>query len=149
MDLTKIELKENEVWVRDNILSLPDSPSGVPNLIAGKCKECGDVSFPKKERCGICSCKEVGKIFLSRRARVLSYTIVHRTVPGYKLPNIVAMLKFPEDDSLMVISQLKNVSPDEVKSGMDVELITDHLYDSFLSGQRVFGYAFQPVKGGN
>lgn len=149
MDFTKIELKENEVWVRDNILDLSESSSGVSNLIAGKCEECGDVSFPKKERCGICSCTKIGQIHLSRRARVLSYTIVHRTVPGYKLPNIVAMLKFPEDDSLMVISQLKNISIDEVKSGIEVELITDHLYDSFLSGQKVFGYAFQPVEGGN
>ncbi|MBC2716314.1 MAG: hypothetical protein HF978_13475 [Desulfobacteraceae bacterium] len=147
MEQTRIKLEENEMWVRENLLKLPETPDESPRLIAGKCESCGDVSFPQKERCGVCSCKNINQIYLSRTAKIYSYTIVHRSVPGYQLPNIVAMLKFKEDDSLLVISQIKNIAPEDVKSGMEVELIIDKLSDNFMTGKKVIGYAFQPTIG--
>jgi uncharacterized OB-fold protein len=147
MEQTRIQLKENEMWVRENILKLPETSEASPRLIAGKCEQCGDVSFPKKERCGICSSKVINQIYLEKTAKIASYTIVHRSVPGYHLPNIVAMLKFKEDDSLLVISQIKNIAPEEVKSGMEVELIIDQLSENWMTGKKIMGYAFQPVRG--
>ncbi len=149
MEQFGIELKENEMWVREGLLKLPESADESPLLIAGKCEACGDVSFPAKERCGACSCKDINQICLSRTAIIHSHTIVHRAMPGYKLPNIVAMVKFKEDDSLLVITQIKNIDPHDIHSGMEVELIIDELSENFMTGKKVIGYAFQPVFGGN
>ncbi len=42
-------------------------PAAEPQLIASKCKACGDVVFPKQLSCPDCSGDEVEEILLSRR----------------------------------------------------------------------------------
>lgn len=135
-------LGEEEVLLRDGLFSLP---SEKPRLIAGKCTQCGDISFPSKERCGKCSSSSIDTVLLSDKGKIYTYTIVRQAFPGYKLPNIVAIVKVPEDDTLMIISQIRECDVEEVEIGMEVELIIDELYTT-LSGRKVIGYAFKPIK---
>ena len=139
-------LGKEEMLLRDGLFSLPSGNNEKPRLIAGKCVQCGDISFPSKERCGKCSSSSIDNILLSNKGKIYTYTIVRQAFPGYKLPNIVAIVKVPEDDTLMIISQIKECDVEEVKIGMEVEMVIDELYTA-LNGCSVIGYAFKPIKG--
>lgn len=136
---------EGQVLLREGLFTLSSDNNEKPGLIAGKCVQCGDVSFPSKERCGKCSSSSVDRILLSGKGKIYTYTIVRQAFPGYKLPNIVAMVKVPEDDTLLIISQIRECGVEEVVIGMEVEMIVDELYTA-LNGRKVIGYAFKPIK---
>jgi len=140
-----INLKNDETLLSENIIKF--SSNEKPRLIAGKCEKCGDISFPAKERCGKCESKNIKETLLSNRAKIYSYTIVRRAFPGYELPNIVAVVKVKEDDSLMIITQIKECTPEEIRVGMEVESILAELYKT-SDGRKIIGYAFRPVDGG-
>ncbi len=141
----KMKLEEGEVLIREGLVEFPATPEDKPRLVASKCPKCGDVAFPPKELCGICDATELEKALLSNRGTVFSHTVVRQAVFGYELPKVVAMIKMPEDDTLMIIGQVHDCTEDEIKVGMEVETIIGQIYTSLL-GLKVIGWAFKPVK---
>lgn len=143
----KTRLKEGEILLREGMLTFPVLPGEKPQLIASKCKKCGDLAFPGKERCGKCAGVEMEEVLLSSKGRIYSYTIVRQAVPGYRVPNILAVVKIPEDDTLMILAQIKDCNIEEVRCGLEVETVVAEVYTN-RKGQQVIGYAFRPVKKG-
>ncbi len=143
----KMKLEEGEVLIREGLVEFPATETDKPRLIASKCPKCGDVAFPPKELCGMCDATEMEKTLLSNRATVYSHTVVRQAVFGYELPKVVAMIKAPEDDTLMIISQVHDCTEEDIHVGMEVETIIAHIYTSLL-GQKVIGWAVKPVKEG-
>ena len=144
-----VQLKEDEMLLREGIIKFPASPDEKPRLIAAKCEKCGDISFPKKTWCGKCDGKVMNDVLLSNRGKLYAHTIVRQTVPGYTVPNILGVVKVPEDDGLLIMAQIHGCDIDEVVNGMEVETIIAELYTDFLRNKKVIGYAFKPVKAEN
>ena len=141
----KMKLEEGEIMLREGLVEFPASENEKPRLIASKCPKCGDVAFPPKELCGKCDCMELERTLLPSHCTVYSHTVVRQAVFGYQLPNVVAMVKVPEDETLMIIGQVKDCGENEIHIGMELETIIDQLYTS-MGGQKVIGYAFRPIK---
>lgn len=139
-------LSENQILLREGILKFPDSSEEKPRLIAGKCDTCNDISFPKKIRCGKCDGKTINDVLLSNRGTLYAFTIVRQAVPGYEVPNILGVVKVPEDDSLLIMAQIRECGERDVHQGMAVETIVAELYTDFLRNKKVVGYAFKPAK---
>ena len=142
----EFKLQEDQMLLREGIIKFPSSPDDSPRLIAAKCDKCGDVAFPKKIRCGKCDGKVMKDVLLSSRGRLYAHTIVRQAVPGYAVPNILGVVKVPEDDELLIMAQIRECGIDEVKNGMDVETIIAELYTDFLRNKKVIGYAFRPAR---
>ena len=138
-------LSENQILLREGILKFPSSPEEKPRLIAGKCEKCNDISFPKKIWCGKCDGKKVNDVLLSNRGTLYAFTIVRQAVPGYEVPNILGVVKVPEDDSLLIMAQIRGCDEKDVHHGMAVETIVAELYTDFLRNKKVLGYAFRPA----
>ena len=152
----KLRLKENEILVRPGILKFPSSPDERPLLIGGKCKSCGDVSFPRKHFCPRCG-SETEDFLFGSFAEVVTYTIVYQRGMGIKTPYIVGMVNFPDvnDPELAVIAQIADCPIEDIKIGMKVELIIDRVRSTMIGGmmerfgmpgQSVIGYKYRPVK---
>ena len=148
MTVQPFSLGPGEVLIREGLVRPPSTPGEPARLIASRCPACGDVAFPAKVRCGKCEETRLTETLLSPTARVYAWTLVRQTVSGYELPNLVAMVKVPEDDTLLILTQIKGCEPDRIRPGMEVTCVMAHLYTS-LMGQRVMGYAFTPVEGGD
>ncbi|MBU2649724.1 MAG: OB-fold domain-containing protein [Bacteroidetes bacterium] len=139
------QLKEGEVLLKEGIVRFPSSPEEKPQLIASLCTKCGDRAFPAKVLCGKCDGTNMDNVLLSNAGLVYSYTVVRQAVPGYQVPGIVAVVKVREDNHLMILAQIKNCGIEDVRCGMEVETIIAELFTN-MKGEKVIGYAFQPVQ---
>jgi hypothetical protein len=54
------------------------------------------------------------------------------------------MVKVPEDDTLLILSQIKECAIEDMRVGMEVETIMAELFTS-LDGRKVIGYAHRPI----
>jgi len=81
--------------------------------------------------------------FLSQRGRVYSYTIVHHATPGYTgpLPYAVGAVELP--GGIVILSPLTQCQLDQLKIGMNVELVLEKLYEDD-NGNEVISYKFRP-----
>lgn len=141
-----IQLEENQILLRRGIIRFPSLADEKPQLIAAKCEKCGDIAFPKKIRCGKCDGKGMNDILLSNRGKLYAYTVVRQAVPGYEVPNIIGVVKLPEDDELMIMTQIRECEVEDVVNGMEVETVIAELYTDYLRHKKVIGYAFKPIK---
>ncbi|MBU2549895.1 MAG: OB-fold domain-containing protein [Proteobacteria bacterium] len=132
--------------LREGLFQPPETPGAPARLIGSRCLKCGDIAFPQKPRCARCDGTKTEGRLLSPRGRIYSYTILRQALPGYRLPNIIAMVKLPEDDHLMILTQIRDCTEDEVNVGLEVESIVEELFTTPL-GEGVIGYAFRPVRG--
>jgi uncharacterized OB-fold protein len=143
---------EGEIPLREGILKFPTKPGEPARIIASKCKKCGDISFPQKLYCGICDGEEMEEHVLSPRGKVYTYTVVHQMgTPGVEVPYALVLVKVPEDDKLLIAGQLTGVKMEDVKIGMDVEIIFGKCRMGMLGllagqPQDVIGYLFRPVR---
>lgn len=146
--------EENEIPLRDDFIKFPDQPDTPPRLIASRCKACGDIAFPSKKLCGMCESNSLEDYYLSSHAKVHTYTVVYQSgLPGVSVPYVLVVVKFPDDDHLLVAGQLTGIEPENVKVGMEVETIIDVVRTGLLGllvgrTRNVVGYKFRPVKNG-
>ena len=91
-------------------------------LTGSKCKSCGKVFFPKKRVCTNClSIDNMEAENLSKRGKLVSYTINHVGMPGFDPPYAFGYVELPE--GIWIYSTLKvKGSFDKLRIGMDVEL---------------------------
>ena len=148
---SRLKLEEGEIPLREGILKFPSSPEEEPHIIASRCRSCGDIAFPPKVFCGKCECEELEEILLSNVGKVYTYTVVRQMgIPGIDVPYILVVVKFPEDDELLIAGQMTGCNLEEVRIGMDVETIIDKVRSglpNMMTGESrdVIGYKFRPV----
>jgi len=89
-------------------------------LTATRCLECGYVSFPPKASCPKCGSRNLVKERLPQSGRVVSYTVLNVPIKGFEeqAPLIIAIIQLGE---AKILSQLTDVSPEDVYVGMEVE----------------------------
>ena len=82
---------------------------------------------------------------MSGRGEVFSFTKMFNVPEGFKAqrPYTVALVKLEEGP--MVTAQLTDVSEDEVRIGMPVEMVTRKLREEGEDGEIIYGYKFRPT----
>jgi uncharacterized OB-fold protein len=131
-----------QVSINEKLFKLPSSGEE-PRLKGVRCKSCGELFFPKREKCIKCFAEEMEEISLSQRGKVYSYTVVHHATPGYtgSLPYAVGAVELP--GGIVILSPLTQCPLDQLKIGMHVELVLEKLSED-ENGNEVISYKFRP-----
>ncbi|HIP56660.1 MAG TPA: Zn-ribbon domain-containing OB-fold protein [Ignisphaera aggregans] len=110
-----------------------------------KCRSCGRVFYPPKPMCPVCGSRDVVRIELPQRGRVITWTVQYTVPTGYRAraPLILAIIEL--ENGVRVLSALTDVSPDEVSEGMEVEATLRRLWEDGEEGVIVYGIKFAPV----
>ncbi len=114
-------------------------------LEGGRCKDCGHKTLPEEKVCPVCGSKNIERIALPRRGKVINYSVIWNAPRGYEYytPYVVALIEL--EDGTRVFSQLTDVHPEEVKEGMEVEMVIRKTRVSGESGLIAYSYKFRPV----
>lgn len=109
-------------------------------LEAGKCKQCGNISFPPRLVCPKCKSKNFETVQLSREGKILTFTII-RVGPdkfSKETPYVVAIIEL--NDGVRLTAQVADCNVDKVAIGDKVKLIFRKIQDEGKSGLHCYGY---------
>ncbi len=114
-------------------------------LEGGKCRDCGYTMIPKEDVCPVCGSTNIETIKLPRKGKILNHTVVWNAPRGYEYytPYVLAIVEL--EDGSRVMAQLTDISPSEVKEGMEVEMVIRKTKVSGESGIIAYSYKFRPV----
>lgn len=136
-------MEKKEMLVGEGLFVRPKSPGEEPHLIGSKCKDCGEVTFPKQPWCANCG-GECEEMLLSSRGKLYSFSDVNNPVPeGYKGP-IPYGVGSVEVDGTRIMSYLTESDMSKLKIGMEMELVIEPLFVQD-DGTEVVGFKFRPV----
>lgn len=112
-----------------------------------RCKDCGHVTIPDGKVCPACGSRNIERIKLPRKGKVLNYSVIWNAPRGYEYytPYVVALIEL--EDGTRIFSQLTDVNPEEVKEGMEVEMVIRKTRVSGESGLIAYSYKFRPLLG--
>ena len=117
-----------------------ESPEG-GKLIAGKCKSCGQIFFPKAVFCLSCFSQDMDELMLDRKGRLYSYTIGHMPSLHFKPPYAIGYVDMPE--GVRIFAPLKMLEDKPLRVGMDMELVIEKLWEE--GDKEIIGYKFRPI----
>jgi len=138
---------KNQIPVRKD-LWIVDSSQGKVRLLGSKCKQCGEVFFPKKNEgvCTHCQHEEFIEITLSPRGKIYSYSVVNIRPPEYykgEVPYALGFVDLPE--GIQIETLFTQCDYDELAVDLEVEMILDTLHID-EEGNEVICYKFRPVR---
>ncbi|MHB8930017.1 MAG: Zn-ribbon domain-containing OB-fold protein [Melioribacteraceae bacterium] len=109
-------------------------------LEAGKCKQCGNISFPPRLVCPKCKSKTFETVKLSREGKILTFTII-RVGPdkfSKETPYVVAIIEL--NDGVRITAQVTDCDVNKVEIDAKVKLIFRKIQDEGKSGLHCYGY---------
>lgn len=114
-------------------------------LVGERCVSCGAAFFPPRAVCPRCGKRELEEYKLSERGQVVSWTVIRNPPREYEkyAPYVVALVGL--DDGIRVLSQVVDVEPEEMKTGMRVEATFRRVKENGDSGIIEYGYKFRPI----
>jgi hypothetical protein len=95
-----------------------------------RCRGCGELRFPPRERCSACWSKEADWVKVSGRGEVWSFNVMHQVYhPAFadEVPYAVVLVKLAEGPK--ILSNLLGVSPAEIRIGMPVRVVFEDVND--------------------
>jgi len=132
-----------DIYIADNLFTIPKSPSEKPHLYGSKCKTCGEVTFPKQPWCANCG-GEAEELLIGPMGKLYSFTNVNNPVPeGYKGP-VPFGVGSVAVDGVRVMCYITEPDPSKLKIDMDMELVVEPLFVDD-EGNNVVGFKFRPV----
>jgi uncharacterized OB-fold protein len=117
-----------------------ESPEG-GILLANKCKQCGQIFFPKAVFCLSCLNEEMEEVKLSRKGKLYTYTIVRMPSMHFEPPYAIGYVTMPEGTKIFSPLIMSDDKP--FKIGMDMEVVIEKLWQE--NENEVIGYRFKPV----
>jgi uncharacterized OB-fold protein len=115
-----------------------------PHLLARQCLDCGDISFPPFRYCLKCDGeRQTVEKALSNDGVLVSYTIARQVMPGFEPDYILANVRMKDDPSLVLVAQLTDMKPEDVKVGMELTMVP-RIIKTLMNGERVVSYCFRP-----
>jgi uncharacterized OB-fold protein len=110
-----------------------------------RCNDCGAIYFPRNAVCLECGSKDLVEQKLAEKGSIVTWTVIRNPPEGYEkyAPYVVALVEL--DDGVRVLSQVVDVEPGEVESGMRVEAAFRKVKEDGDSGIIEYGYKFRPV----
>lgn len=70
-------------------------------LLLQRCDECAKIYFPPRPFCPACASRSVSTLKASGKAKLYSYVIHHRKVPGFTPPYAIAVVELDEGPRMM------------------------------------------------
>ncbi len=141
---------KNRLPIQDGIFTWP---SERPQLVASRCKACGEVTFPKQDGCPHCTERRAEEVLLSRRGKLWTWTVQRfpPPVPPYSgpadretfVPFGVGYIELPE--GIRVEARLTENDPAKLEIGMDMELAIETFMED-EDGNELLTFAFRPVE---
>jgi uncharacterized OB-fold protein len=105
-------------------------------ITAYKCNNCGQVMFPRHERCLNCKEREFKEIYPTKKGKLLTYTVVNELPWGIdERGRVLGVVEF--DNGVRALGLVKS---DKVKIGMKLTTGWDEV--RFMNGVRVYGLTF-------
>ncbi|MGK0499362.1 MAG: putative OB-fold protein [Oceanicoccus sp.] len=125
-------------------------PAENPALLGSRCQSCGIADFPSKLSCMACGSEDVVVEELPRRGKLWTWTIQgfmpkkpynsDETMDTF-LPYGVGYIELP--GAICVESRLVENTPEQLKIGMEMELVVDTFRHE--DGKDVVSFAFKAV----
>ena len=132
--------------VEQDLFTLPGSSGENSHLIGSKCRSCGATFFPKRVICGKCYKDKVEDIELSRKGKIITWTTICLSPPGYKgkVPYVLGEVQLPED--VVIRTQFTGVDPENpaINIGDELEMVIEKMYEDD-EGNDVVCYMFSPA----
>ena len=140
-------MSTHQVPIHDGLFTWP---SAAPQLIGGRCAQCGGWHFPVQTNCPHCAAERVAPTPLSRRGTLWTWTVqtFAPPVPPYRgpvddfVPFGVGYVELPE--GLRVQGRLTVNDPARLAIGMPMELTLEP-FGRDPAGREMLVYAFAPV----
>lgn len=126
-------------------------PSDNPALLGSRCQNCGIADFPVKQNCMACGSEDVSVEELPRRGKLWTWTIQgfmpkkpykSGETPETFRPYGVGYIELP--GAICVESRLLENQPEQLKIGMEMELVVD-TFRKDENGNEVVSFAFKAV----
>jgi uncharacterized OB-fold protein len=114
-------------------------------LEAARCSDCGKVNYPARRICPSCRGVDFEKLTLSRKAKVITSTVVHVPPDDFLMeaPYAMAVVETPEGARFM--TQVVDCDPSTVLPGMDVDLEFRLIRKEGNSGILCYGHKGVPA----
>ncbi len=139
-------LGPDEIPIREGFFVFPSRNDGSPRLIGSKCRQCGDVVFPKRKLCTMCDSKELmEEVFIGEKGVLQTYTIVRVAFPNFEAPYILGLVELPEAENLRVLAQIEGCDLDRVRIGMPLALTIGKIKTDPATGKTVIGHKYRPI----
>ena len=106
-----------------------------------RCDECSNVYFPPRPFCPSCASRKVSVFKASGRAKLYSYVIHHRPVPGFTPPYSIAVVELDEGPRMMTNVVDCPQTPEALELDMKLEVKFEKLDDAITLP------LFRPAKG--
>jgi len=104
---------------------------GDGHLHLHRCGDCGWWIHPAAPRCRRCRSAAVAPEAVSGRGRVATFTVNHKAwIPGSE-PYIIALVELAEQPALFLSTNLVDIDGDDVRIGMEVELVFEVVDDIY------------------
>ncbi|UDY36664.1 Zn-ribbon domain-containing OB-fold protein [Dermatobacter hominis] len=129
-------------------------PSDEPQLIGGRCADCGSVTFPRPPSCARCGSTSVDEHLLPRTGTLWTFTtqgfLPKEPYKGGETPESfvpfgVGLVQL--GDEVRVESRLTENDPERLRIGMPLELVVVP-FRTDPDGTEVMTFAFSPSTGG-
>jgi len=114
------------------------------SLIGSRCRQCGQILFPRRDTCLNCRGDDTENIGLAPKGKLYSYTIVY--MPSEHFPSPYAVGWIEMEQGLRVFSQLRGWQDTALKTNMDMDLSIETLWEE--EDREMIGYVFRPSEGG-
>jgi uncharacterized OB-fold protein len=140
---------QKQIPIQDGLYTWP---SDRPQLIAGKCKGCGEIIFPRQDACPGCTGRNSEEVLLSPRGILWTWTIQRFPPPAPPYignadrdsfePFGVGYVELPE--GIRVEARLTESDPEKLRIGMEMELVIEKFVEDEDGSDRMT-FAFRPL----
>ena len=97
-------------------------------LVVQRCTACEHTRLPPSPLCPGCRSVDSDWMDVSGRGEVYTYTLVHRPIAaGQELPYVIAVIALEGAGGVRMISNLVDVSAEELAIGLAVELVWEDM----------------------
>jgi uncharacterized OB-fold protein len=109
-----------------------------------KCSACGNLSFPPRLVCTKCKSRQTEPYEFKGKGTLYSYTIIYQAPDRFdqEAPYIVGLVDLEE--GVRITAQLTDIQKEQLKIGMNLEMVIRQIYEDSSRGPILYGYKFRP-----
>ncbi|MDG2307259.1 MAG: OB-fold domain-containing protein [Candidatus Binatia bacterium] len=102
-------------------------------LVVQSCTACKAERHPPAPCCNRCGSYDQGVRDTAGTGVVYTFTVVHKPlIPGMPEPYVVASIELDGTEGLRVVSNLVEIDPSEVRIGLEVEVVFEHMSEELV-----------------
>jgi uncharacterized OB-fold protein len=93
-------------------------------LVVQRCRGCGTLRFPARDRCSACLAREADWVPVSGRGSVFSFAVMHQVYhPGFAAEVPYAVVLVALDEGPRMISNVVGCPANAIRVGMPLEVV--------------------------